>query len=169
MLTFKPTSKMWPSLEITPTSINVAVRRVVRCIELCPQALNRPDLHFEGVGNGPVDITWIRRDHELYSGAPPISLVEHCVTFRHDRRLLSLLGFAHNWPTSIWSAKKQKKKQTKKPPKKQTIKPVFIERKWNHVVFSRATILSFHPLYIYIYIYIYSDLNTETRSWCYNI
>ena len=24
-------------------------------------------------------------------------------------------------------------------------KPVFIKRKWNHVVFSRATILSFHP------------------------
>ena len=26
------------------------------------------------------------------------------------------------------------------------IKPVFIKRKWNHVVFSRATILSFHPV-----------------------
>ena len=25
-------------------------------------------------------------------------------------------------------------------------KRVFIERKWNHVVFSRATILSFHPV-----------------------
>ena len=25
-------------------------------------------------------------------------------------------------------------------------KPVFIKQKWNHVVFSRATILSFHPL-----------------------
>ena len=29
-------------------------------------------------------------------------------------------------------------------------KPVFIKRKWNHVVFSWATILSFHPVYIYI-------------------
>ena len=47
---------------------------------------------------------------ELYSGASPISLVEHCVTFRHDRRLLSLLGFVHNWPTRRWSAKKKKKK-----------------------------------------------------------
>ena len=55
--------------------------------------LNRLDLHFEGAGNGPVVITWIGRGHELYSGASPISLVEHCVTFRHDRRLLSLLGF----------------------------------------------------------------------------
>ena len=27
-------------------------------------------------------------------------------------------------------------------------KPVFIKRKWNHVVFSRATILSFHPVLI---------------------
>ena len=36
-----------------------------------------------------------------------ISLVEHCVTFIHDRRLLSLLGFVHNWPTSRWSATKK--------------------------------------------------------------
>ena len=34
----------------------------------------------------------------------------------------------------------QKKKKKKNTPKK----PVFIKRKWNHVVFSRATILSFH-------------------------
>ena len=57
------------------------------------------DLHFEGAGNGPVVITWIGRVQELYSGASPISLVKHCVTFRHDRRLLSHLGFVHNWPT----------------------------------------------------------------------
>ena len=48
---------MWPSLDTTPKTITVAVRRVVRCVELCPQALNRPDLHFEGAGNGPVVIT----------------------------------------------------------------------------------------------------------------
>ena len=52
-------------------------------------------------------ITWIGREHQLYSGASPILLVEHCVTFRHDRRLLSLLGFVHNWPTSRWSATKK--------------------------------------------------------------
>ena len=52
-------------------------------------------------------ITWIGREHDLYSGASPISLVEHCVTFRHDRKLLSLLGFVHNWPTSRWSATKK--------------------------------------------------------------
>ena len=45
--------------------------------------------------------------HELYSSTSPISPVEHCVTFRHDRRLLSLLGFVHNWPTSRWSATKK--------------------------------------------------------------
>ena len=95
--------------------------------------LNHPDLHFEGADNGPVVITWIGRVHELYSGAFPISLVEHCVTFRHDRKLLSLLGFVHNWPTSRWSASNKRK-------------PVFIKRKWNHVVFSRAKILSFHPV-----------------------
>ena len=70
------------------------------------------DVHFEGAGNGPVVITWIGRGHELYSGVSLISFVEHCVTFRHDRRLLSLLGFVHNWPTSGWSAKKKKKKKT---------------------------------------------------------
>ena len=71
------------------------------------QASNCPDLHFEGSGNGPVVITWIGRKRELYSYASPISLVEHWVTFRHDRRLLSLLGFVHNWPTSRWSATKK--------------------------------------------------------------
>ena len=30
--------------------------------------------------------------------------------------------------------------------KKKKKKTVFIKRKWNHVVFSRATILSFHPV-----------------------
>ena len=78
-----------------------------RCVELCPQALNRPDLHFEGAGNGPVVITWMGREHELYSATSPISHVEHCATFRHDRRLLSLLGFVHNWPTSRWSTTKK--------------------------------------------------------------
>ena len=100
---------------------------------LSPVIRGNPDLHFEGAGNGPVVITWIGREHELYSCASPISLVEHCVTFRHDRRILSLLAFVNNWPTSRWSATKKGK-------------PVFIKRKWNHVVFSRATILSFHPV-----------------------
>ena len=52
-------------------------------------------------------ITWISREHNLYSGASPISFVEHCVTFRHDRRLLSLLGFVHNWPICRWSVIKK--------------------------------------------------------------
>ena len=72
-----------------------------------PVIRGNPDLHFEGAGNGPVVITWIGREHEFYSGASPISLIEHCVTFRHDRRLLSLLGFVHNWATSRWSATKK--------------------------------------------------------------
>ena len=97
-----------PHLKTTPKTITVAVRRVVRCIEHCPQALNCPDLHFEGAGNGPAVITWIiSKKHVLYSGASPISLVEHCVTFRHDRRLLSLLGFVHYRPTSRWYATKK--------------------------------------------------------------
>ena len=47
----------------------------------------------------------------------------------------SLLGFVHNWSTSRWSTTKKKRK------------PVFIKREWNHVVFSWATTLSFHPVY----------------------
>ena len=39
-------------------------------------------------------------------------------------------------------------------------KPVFIEWKWNHIVFFRATILSFPPVYIYIYIY---DIRVRSR------
>ena len=123
---------MWPSLETTPKTITVAVDFVFITLG----TLNRLDLHFEGAGNGPVVITWIGREHDLYSGASPISLVEHYVTFRQDRRLLSLLGFVHSWPTNRWSSTKKKKRRKKR-------KPVFIKRKWNHVVFSWTTILSF--------------------------
>ena len=72
-----------------------------------PVICGNPDLHFEGVGNGSVVITWIGSERELYSSTSPISLIEHCVSFRHDRRFLSLLGFVHNWPTSRWSATKK--------------------------------------------------------------
>ena len=95
---------MWLSLETTSKTITVAGNFAFITLGL----LNRPDLHFEGAGNGPVVISWIGREHELYSGASPISLAEHCVTFRHYRRLLSLLRFVHNWPISRWSATKKK-------------------------------------------------------------
>ena len=72
-----------------------------------PVIRGNPDLHFEGAGNGPVVITWIGREHELYSGASPILLVEHCITFRHDIRLLSLLGLVHNWPVDGLQQKKK--------------------------------------------------------------
>ena len=74
-----------------------------------PDIRGNPDLHFEGAGNGPVVITWIGREHGLYSGASLISLAEYDVTFRHDRRLLSLLGFVYHWPTSRRSATKKRK------------------------------------------------------------
>ena len=77
---------MWPSLETIPKIITVARNFVFITLG----TLNHPDLHFEGAGNGPVVKTWIGREHKLYSGASLILLVEHCVTFRHDRRLLSL-------------------------------------------------------------------------------
>ena len=111
VLTFKLTSKMWgcmmwPSLETTPKTITVADNFVFITL----YTLNRLDLHFEGADNGPVVVTWIGSEQWLYSCASPISLVEHCITFRHDKRLISLLGFVHNWPSSRWPAKKKKKK-----------------------------------------------------------
>ena len=71
---------MWPSLETIPKTITIAGIFVFITLG----TLNRPDLHFADAGNGPVVITWIGREHELFSGASPISLVEHCVTFRHE-------------------------------------------------------------------------------------
>ena len=94
---------MWPSLETTPKTITVAGNFVFITLG----TLNRPDLHFKSAGNGPVVISWIGRRHELYSGASSISLVEHCVTFRLDRRLLSFFEFVNNWPTCRWSATKK--------------------------------------------------------------
>ena len=95
-----------------------------------PVIRDNPDFYFEDAGNGPVVITWISREHELYSGTSPISLVEHCVTFRHDRRLLSLLRFVHNWPTSRWSATKKENGFSLN----------------GNGIMSRVTILSFHPV-----------------------
>ena len=101
VLTFKPTSKMWGGMMWPSTWNNTKDHNNSQ--KLCfhqtghvPVIRGNPHLLFEGAGNGPVVITWIGREHKLYSSASPISLVEHCVTFRHDRRLLSLLGFVHN-------------------------------------------------------------------------
>ena len=105
---------MWPSLETTFRSRKLCFHHPGHA----PVIRGNPDLHFEGAGNGPVVITWIGREYGLYSDASPISLVEHCVTFRHDRRLLSLLGFVHNWPTSRWSVTTTTKKKKKKKEKK---------------------------------------------------
>ena len=98
---------MWPSLENHTKDHNCSRKLCFQHPGHVPVIRGNPDLHFEGAGNGPVVITWIDREDELYSGASPISLVEYCVTFRHDRRFLSLLGFVHNWPTSRWSATKK--------------------------------------------------------------
>ena len=103
-----------------------------------PVIRGNPDLHFEGASNGPVTITWIGREHELYNGTSPISLIEHCVTFRHERMLLSLLGFVHNWPTSRWSATNKENRFS-------------LNRNGIMSSFLGGPILSFHPLYIYIY------------------
>ena len=69
-----------------------------------------------------------------------ISLVEYCVTFRHDRRLLSL------WSTSRWSATK---KENRFSLNGNGIISSFLERQ-----FYRSTLSLSLSLYIYIYIYI---------------
>ena len=127
---------MCPSFETTPKTITVAGNFVFILLG----TLNRSDMYFESPGNGSVVITWIGREHDLYCGTSLISLVEHCFPFRHDRRLLSLLGFVHNWPTRRRFATKKKKENR-----------FFIKRRWNHIVFSWATILSFHPVVLDIF------------------
>ena len=82
---------MWPSLETTPKTITIVGNLVFITLDTSLLFAAIQICNFEGAGNGPVVITWIGREHDLYSDASPISLVEHCVTFRHDRRLLSLL------------------------------------------------------------------------------
>ena len=98
VLTFKPTSKMWggmmwPSLKTTPKTITITLGTSLLfvAIQICILSVLAMVLAI---------ITWLGREHELYSGASSISLVEHCVTFRHYRKLLSLLGFVHNCPTT---------------------------------------------------------------------
>ncbi len=86
----------------------------------------------------------------MYSGASPISLVEHCVTFRHDRRLLLLLGFAHNWQTSRWSeTKKTNKQKNNRFSLNGNGIMSFLGRQ-----FYRSTLCVCVYIYIYIYIYI---------------
>ena len=104
-------------------------------------------------------MSWIGREHELYSGASPISLVEHCVTFRQ------IEGSYRFWDLyttgqlvdGLQQKKNKKTKQNKTKTKKPKKTPVFFKRKWNHIVFSRVTILSFHPVLI---IYISSFFST---------
>ena len=82
---------MWPSLETTPKTITVAGNFV-----FIPLGTSLLFVAIQRCHNlDPVVISWIGREHELYSSASPISLIEHCVSFRYDRRLLSLLGFVH--------------------------------------------------------------------------
>ena len=141
---------MWPSLETTPKTITVAGNFVFITLV----TLNRLDFNFEGAGNGPVVKTWIGKEHDLYSGASPISLVKHCVTFRHDRRLLSLLGFVHNWPTSRWSATKKEKWFSLNG---NGIMSSFLGRQFYRSTLSLSLSLS---IYIYIYIY-YGEVKQE--------
>ena len=144
VLTFKPTSKMWggmmwPWLETTPKTITVAGNFVFITLG----TLNRPN--FEGVGNVPVVITWISREHG-------------CTAAHIRSRLLNIVslsdmreGSYRSWDLYTTRQLVDGLQQKKKKKKEKKRKPVLIKRKWNHVVFSRATILSFHPIYMCIY------------------
>ena len=93
VLTFKSTSNIWGgtmclSHETSPKTIIVAgnfvfitlgtslfivviqifILMVLAIVFITLSTLNCPDLHFESTSNGPVVITWIGREHGLYSG-----------------------------------------------------------------------------------------------------
>ena len=120
-----------------------------RSRELCfhhpghvPVIRGNPDLHFEGADNGPVVITWIGRDmswRAAHLQSRSLNIVSLSVMIEGSYRSWDL------YTTGQLVDSLQQKKN------------VFIKRKWNQVVFSRATILSFHPVYICIYIYIYTS------------
>ena len=83
VLTFKPISKMWGGMMWSSSWNHTKDHN--RSRKLCfhhpghvPVIRGNPDLHFERARNGPVVITWIVREHELYNGASPTSLVEQC-------------------------------------------------------------------------------------------
>ena len=80
-------------------------------------------------------ITWIGRQHELYSGSLNIVSLSDMIEGSYRSWDLYTTG-------QLVDGLQQKKKK-----KKEKRKPVFIKRKWNHVVSSRVTILSFHPVY----------------------
>ena len=118
---------MWPSLESIPKTITVAGNFVFITLS----TLNRPDLHFEGAGNGSVVITWIGRKHGCTAAhlrSHSLNIVSLSDIIEGSYRSLDL------YTTGQLVDGLQKRK------------PVFIKRKWNHVVFSRAIILSFHPV-----------------------
>ena len=96
---------MWSSLESTPKTITVAGNFVFITLDTSLLFVAIQICLLRVLAMCPVVITWIGKEHDLYSGASPISFVVSL--FRHDRRLLSLLGFAYNWPTSKWSATKK--------------------------------------------------------------
>ena len=82
-----------------------------------------------------LSLSWIGREHELYSGASPISLVDDNCVIVSDM----IEGSYRSWDLYTTGQLVDGLQQKKR-------KPVFIKWKWNHVVFSRATILSFHPV-----------------------
>ena len=138
-----------------------------RSLKLClhhtghvPVNCGRTHLHFEGAGNGSVVLTWIGRERELLRGASPISLVEHYVTFRHDSRLLSLLGFVHNWPTSRLSeTKKKKEKENRFSLNGNGITTSFLGRQ-----FYRSTLYSAgFIIHLFIYLFIYFAITSSGR------
>ena len=119
---------IWPSLETTLKTITVAGNFVFITLG----TLNCPDFHFEDAGHGPV------RSVETMS----------CIAAHLRSRSLNIVSFLDMIEGSYRSCNLYTTGQLVDGlhQKKKKRKPVFIKLKWNHVVFSRATILSFHPV-----------------------
>ena len=111
-----------------------------------PQHQSQPDrrhppsicilLHFESADNGPVVITLIGRDMSCTA----VNLRSHSLNIVSLSDMIE--GSYRSWDLYTTAQLVDGLQQKKKT--------VFIKRKWNHVVFSRATILSFHPVYVCI-------------------
>ena len=142
-LWYKPTSKMWsgmmrPSLETTPKTITLAGNFVFITLgtSLLFVAIQR---WFWLSLLGSVESMGCTAAH-LRSRSLSIGSLSDMVE-----------GSDRSWDLyttgQLVDGLQQQQQQKKK--KKKEKKPVFIKRKWNHVVFSRATILSFHPVNVF--------------------
>ena len=99
-----------------------------------PVIRGNPDLHFEGAGNGL--LSKLRSEENMSCTAAHL--------WSRSLNIVSLSdmieGSYRSWDLYTTGQLVDGLQEKRKP--------VFIKRKWNHAVFSKMTILSFHSVYI---------------------